>query len=68
MGVGKETATQSDIIKADQSNWADFNTIQTETFRRQRPKNKLFDIVYSRTNNVHVALLNTNKCMSSQFT
>ena len=67
MGKGKETATQSDIIKADQSNWADFNTIQTETFRRQRPKNKLFDIVYSRTN-VHVALLNTNKSMSSQFT
>ena len=44
MGKGKETATQSDIIRADQSNWADFNTIRLKLFADERPKNKVFDI------------------------
>ena len=38
MGKGKETATQSDIIRAD------FNKIRLELFADERPKNTVFDI------------------------
>ena len=38
MGKGKETATQSDIIRAD------FNKIRLKLFADERPKNTVFDI------------------------
>ena len=46
MGKGKEIATQSYIIKADQSTGPQY---RLELFADKHPRNKVFDIVNSRT-------------------